>query len=41
MIKRVKYRVMPMGISTTIPAIKLLRSLAKKDFLFVIVINQE
>jgi hypothetical protein len=31
--KSVRYRVMPIGINTTIPAIKLLRNLAKKDFL--------
>ena len=36
-----KYKVIPIGISTTIPAIKLLRSLAKKDYLFSFVINQE
>ena len=29
----------PIGINTTIPAIKLLRNLAKKDFLFNFVIN--
>jgi hypothetical protein len=37
--KRVKYKVIPMGINTTMPAIKLLRNLAKKDFLFGFVIN--
>ena len=39
--KRVKYKVMPIGIKTTIPAIKLLRNLAKKDFLFGFVIVYE
>ena len=32
-IKRVKYRVIPIGIKTTIPAMKLLRNLLKTDFL--------
>ena len=39
--KRVKYKVMPIGIKTTIPAIKLLRNLVKKDFLCLIFIGQE
>ena len=39
--KSVRYRVMPIGINTTIPAIKLLRNLAKKDFLTRFAIHQE
>jgi hypothetical protein len=34
-IKRLKYRVIPIGINTTIPAIKLFRILAKIDFLIL------
>ena len=33
--KRVRYNVMPIGISTTIPAIKLFLNFAKIDFLIV------
>mgnify|MGYP006242498463 CR=1 FL=1 len=33
--KRVKYKVIPKGIKTTIPAIKLFLNLEKKDFLIL------
>ena len=33
---KVKYKVMPIGIKTTIPAMKLLRSFENIDFLLVL-----